>query len=263
MRAAGESVEAAPSPRRVAARGDRRRTEMKRFLTALRAGRRRARARAARRRAGARSRGGRAQPWGSSRCSATIMLPARAADPAHEVRRAQPARAAGVAGALILGAPARALGDVRRRPRSPTWSFLRRSARQSRWINAGREVVALVCGVRRLRVGVGVDAPAARSGLTTETLPALLLFVVRVLRHEPAAAVLHAPLRDKLVDEEKSLILRYEVIAFGAGTIGVAIVLVDGHEPQAGRLGGRRRRARPRRCCCSSASSRSRSPPKS
>src|SRR5215212_7585587 len=128
-----------------------------------------------------------------------------------------------VSGALILGAPAASLAvyvgvlfaDV---------AFLRRSAAVA-WINAGREVLALVSAYGAY-AWASVSMSAGGAGFTAETLPALALFIFAYFVTSRLLLYFTLLVRDKLVDEEKSLILRYEVIAFGAGTIGVAIVLV-------------------------------------
>jgi methyl-accepting chemotaxis protein len=128
-----------------------------------------------------------------------------------------------VAGALIVGAPASCLA---------LWvgvavadGAILRKGYQVAWINAGREVVSLVASY-------GVFAWATRVlgggtvGLVTETLPALALFVFSYFLVSRLLLYFTLILRDKLLDEEKSLILRYEVIAFGAGTIAVGVMLL-------------------------------------
>lgn len=128
-----------------------------------------------------------------------------------------------VSGALILGAPAASIAiyvgvlfaDV---------AFLRRSF-QVGWINAGREVIALLSAFGAY-AWASVSMAAGSSGFTAETLPALALFIFTYFLISRLLLYFTLLVRDKLVDEEKSLILRYEVIAFGAGTIGVAIVLI-------------------------------------
>ncbi len=127
-----------------------------------------------------------------------------------------------VAGALIAGAPESALSlyvgvllaDL---------LFLRKGLQIS-WINAGREAIALIAAY-------GVYAWASISlgaggGLTTDTLPALSLFMFAYFLASRLLLYFTLLLRDKLLDEEKSLILRYEVIAFGAGAIAVGIILL-------------------------------------
>jgi methyl-accepting chemotaxis protein len=128
-----------------------------------------------------------------------------------------------VSGSLILGAPAASLAvwvgvlfaDV---------TFLRRSTVIA-WINAGREVVALLSAFGAY-AWASVSMAAGGSGFTAETLPALALYIFAYFVTSRLLLYFTLLVRDKLVDEEKSLILRYEVIAFGAGTIGVAIVLL-------------------------------------
>ena len=128
-----------------------------------------------------------------------------------------------VSGSLILGAPAASLAvwvgvlfaDI---------TFLRRSAVIA-WINAGREVVALLAAFGAY-AWASVSMAAGGAGFTAETLPALALYIFAYFVTSRLLLYFTLLVRDKLVDEEKSLILRYEVIAFGAGTIGVAIVLL-------------------------------------
>jgi methyl-accepting chemotaxis protein len=129
-----------------------------------------------------------------------------------------------VSGAMILGAPAASLAiylgiliaDV---------AFLRRTATVA-WINAGREVLALIAAFGAY-AWASVSMAAGASGFNAETLPVILLFIFAYFVTSRLLLYFTLLIRDKLVDEEKSLILRYEVVAFGAGTIGVGIVLVS------------------------------------
>ena len=128
-----------------------------------------------------------------------------------------------LAGALIVGAPATALA---------MWigiaiadGLLLRKGVQVAFINAGREVVALIAAYGIYAWGV-VTLSGSQSGLTTDTLPALATFVLAYFLLSRLLLYFTLLLRDKLVDEEKSLILRYEVIAFGAGAIAVAVILL-------------------------------------
>ncbi len=128
-----------------------------------------------------------------------------------------------VAGALVAGAPTSVLA---------LWAgvfltdvlFLRRGL-EIAWINAGREVVALVAAF-----GIFAFASYAMGAdlerLTADSLPALALLVFAYFLASRMLLYFTLLLRDKLLDEERSLILRYEVIAFGAGSIAVAIVLL-------------------------------------
>ena len=143
VRAADESVDAALDARRRAAPRHRRRLRCGRS-SRLRPRRRGARSRPPDRVDGARHRAGSAQPWGILVTLADRRLPARAADPAHQVRRAEPARAARSSrGAARSARPRAALATCvgvavrRRRVPAPRRSW-------SAWINAGREVLALI-----------------------------------------------------------------------------------------------------------------------
>jgi methyl-accepting chemotaxis protein len=128
-----------------------------------------------------------------------------------------------LAGALLVGAPASALA---------MWAgivvadgLLLRKGVQAALINAGREVTALLSSY-----GVYAWAVIALNGgeaaLTTDTLAALALFMLAYFVASRMLLYFTLLLRDKLVDEEKSLILRYEVIAFGASAIAVSLILL-------------------------------------
>jgi len=128
-----------------------------------------------------------------------------------------------LAGALLVGPPASALA---------MWvgialadGLLLRKGLQAAWINAGREVIALLAAY-----GVYAWAVVALNGgqaaLTTDTLAALSLFMLAYFIASRLLLYFTLLLRDKLVDEEKSLILRYEVIAFGASAIAVSVTLL-------------------------------------
>lgn len=128
-----------------------------------------------------------------------------------------------LAGALLVGAPASALamwlglaiGDG---------VFLRKGV-QAAWINAGREVIALLASFGVYAWAV-VALNEGQSALTTDTLAALSLFMLAYFITSRLLLYFTLLIRDKLIDEEKSLILRYEVIAFGASAIAVSIILL-------------------------------------
>ena len=128
-----------------------------------------------------------------------------------------------VAGALVAGAPASALA---------LWSgvfvadvlFLKKGM-EIAWINAGREVIALVAAYG-IFSWASVLMGAELTRLNADTLPALALLVFTYFLTSRLLLYFTLLLRDKLLDEERSLILRYEVIAFGAGSIAVAIILL-------------------------------------
>jgi methyl-accepting chemotaxis protein len=162
------------------------------------------------------------QTWGIVAMLATIMFLRAQQIPLTKYGALNLLALPVVSGALILGAPAAALAiyasvlfaDV---------AFLRRSVGIA-WINAGREVVALLSAYGTY-AWASVSMSAGAVGLSAETLPPLLLFVFAYFVTSRLLLYFTLLVRDKLIDEEKSLILRYEVVAFGAGTIGVMIVL--------------------------------------
>jgi methyl-accepting chemotaxis protein len=128
-----------------------------------------------------------------------------------------------LSGALLVGPPASALA---------MWlgialadGLLLRKGLQAALINAGREVIALLSSY-----GVYAWAVIALNGgeaaLTTDTLAALALFMLAYFVASRMLLYFTLLLRDKLVDEEKSLILRYEVIAFGASAIAISLILL-------------------------------------
>lgn len=128
-----------------------------------------------------------------------------------------------LAGALLVGPPATALA---------MWiglivadGALLRKGLQAAWINAGREVIALLSSY-----GVYAWAVIALNGgdaaFTTDILAALSLFMLAYFVASRMLLYFTLLIRDKLVDEEKSLILRYEVIAFGASAIAVSVILL-------------------------------------
>ncbi len=129
-----------------------------------------------------------------------------------------------VGGALLAG-PAGAAFALAGGCFFADWIPLRKSIGIS-WINAGRETVALIAAY-------GVYAAAAiavgahfRGGLVSENLPAVALFFLAHFVFSRGLLYFTLFLRDKLLPEERSLILRYEIITFGAGVIGASVVLV-------------------------------------
>jgi methyl-accepting chemotaxis protein len=93
------------------------------------------------------------------------------------------------------------------------------------WINAGREVIALVAAYGIFSWS-SLSTGADPGRLSADSLPALALLIFTYFLTSRLLLYFTLLLRDKLLDEERSLILRYEVIAFGASTIAVAIILL-------------------------------------
>ena len=128
-----------------------------------------------------------------------------------------------LAGAIVNGASSTALG-IYAGVFVADLLILRKSAEPS-WINAGREIISLISAYGFFAWATAVTASGHAVGMTTEGLPALTLFSLSYFILSRALLYFSLLWRDKLLEEEKSLILRYEVIGFGAGLIAVAVVL--------------------------------------
>jgi methyl-accepting chemotaxis protein len=129
-----------------------------------------------------------------------------------------------VAGSLILGAPTTLLGMYV--GIFLTDRLLLKKPAEASWINAGREALAIIGAYGFFAWATTLTGAATNSGLSADALPALALFIFAYFLLSRGLLYFTLLYRDKLLDEEKSLILRYEVIGFGAVSIGVAIVLV-------------------------------------
>jgi methyl-accepting chemotaxis protein len=129
---------------------------------------------------------------------------------------------AAVSGALIVGAPATALAlyvGVLLGDRALLGKTL-----QAAWINASREVLALAAAYgfyAAVTVASGVGTAASAEGL-----PALALFIFARFFISRALLYFTLVLRSKLLEDERSLLLRYEVVGFGVKAIGVAIAVL-------------------------------------
>ena len=129
-----------------------------------------------------------------------------------------------IAGAIIVGAPVTLIGlyaGVFVADR-----ILLKKPSEVSWINAGREVIALLGSFGFFAWAVELTETGRGTGLSADGLPALALFVFSYFLLSRGLLYFTLLLRGKLLEEEKSIILRYEVIGFGAACIGVAIVLV-------------------------------------
>ncbi len=94
------------------------------------------------------------------------------------------------------------------------------------WINAAREVTALFSAFgwyAQLRTPLG----AGESVLAGEAVPAIALFVIAQFVVSKALYYFTLSIRQKLADEEISLILRYEVIGLGTGAAGLSAFLLS------------------------------------
>ena len=127
-----------------------------------------------------------------------------------------------VGAAIILGAPAAALG-LYVGVFVADWLLLRKAAAASA-INGGREALALfgAYGFYAWITILGGGAP----GITTEALPGVALLLGAQFLLSRGLQYCTLLVRNKLHADERSLILRYEVIAFGAGAIAVLVSLL-------------------------------------
>jgi methyl-accepting chemotaxis protein len=128
-----------------------------------------------------------------------------------------------IAGAIIVGVPITAFGMYA--AVFVTDLLILRKSTEASWINAGREMLALVAAYGYFAWATIVTRSGHAIGMTTEGLPALALFSLSYFLLSRALLYFSLLWRDKLLEEEKSLILRYEVIGFGASIIAVAVVL--------------------------------------
>lgn len=128
------------------------------------------------------------------------------------------------AGALAAGLPAAALalyvgiliGDL----------GYHRKPVDAAWINASREVLALYASYG-LYAAVATRTMATPSAeLTAESLPAIAVFLVAHFVIGRSARYFSLLVRHKLLPDERSLILRYEVIVFGASSLAVLVILL-------------------------------------
>jgi methyl-accepting chemotaxis protein len=127
-------------------------------------------------------------------------------------------------GAVIVGAPATALG-LYLGVFIADWWLLRKAPAASA-INAGREALALLAAFGFYAWFVALNGGTDIGRMTTELVPAVALFLAAHFVFSRGLLYCSLLIRAKLFADERSLILRYEVIAFGAGTIAVLASLI-------------------------------------
>jgi methyl-accepting chemotaxis protein len=127
-------------------------------------------------------------------------------------------------GAVITGAPATALG-LYIGVFAADWWLLRKAPAASA-INAGREALALFGAYGYYAWLASLGDPADVTHITTDVVPAVALLLAAHFLFSRGLLYCTLLIRDKLFADERSLILRYEVIAFGAGTIAVLVSLI-------------------------------------
>jgi methyl-accepting chemotaxis protein len=127
-------------------------------------------------------------------------------------------------GAVIIGAPATALG-LYLGVFAADWWLLRKAPAASA-INAGREALALFGAFGFYAWFMALNGGAEAERITTDVIPAVALLLAAHFLFSRGLLYCTLLIRDKLYADERSLILRYEVIAFGAGTIAVLVSLI-------------------------------------
>ena len=101
--------------------------------------------------------------------------------------------------------------------------YLLRKPVEAAWINAAREVLALIAAFGFFAVAHRAMAPDA-APMSMEALPSVALFVLAQFFINRALLYFSLLFRDKLLDEEKALLLRYEVVSLGGSVAGIGVV---------------------------------------
>jgi hypothetical protein len=106
--------------------------------------------------------------------------------------------------------------------------YVLRKLLESAWINAGREVIALIASFGVFAAVHRTVSPGAPV-VSADALPAIAIFVLVQFFFSRAMLYFSLLLREKLLEEEKALLLRYEVISLGAGAAGSSPSRARGH----------------------------------
>jgi methyl-accepting chemotaxis protein len=130
---------------------------------------------------------------------------------------------AAIGGALIIGAPATGVG-LYLGVLLVDWGVHRKTAGAA-WINAGRETLALFSAYG-LFAAVAVST-GATDEMSADALVSALVLIFSYFFLSRALQYFTLLFRDKLGEEEKSLILRYEVIGLLTSMVAVAILAVS------------------------------------
>jgi methyl-accepting chemotaxis protein len=94
------------------------------------------------------------------------------------------------------------------------------------WINASREVLVLTAAYGLYAVVATRLVATTSAELTAESLPAIAIFLVAHFVLGRSAQYFSLIVRRKLLPDERALILRYEVIVFGASSLAVLVILL-------------------------------------
>jgi methyl-accepting chemotaxis protein len=93
------------------------------------------------------------------------------------------------------------------------------------WINAGREVLALFAAYGFYAWAAVTIDPTNPAATGPEFIPAMTLFFLVHFVLSRGLLYFSLLIRGKLLPDERSLLLRYEVLTYGAGAAGVAVLI--------------------------------------
>lgn len=131
---------------------------------------------------------------------------------------------AAMSGALVLGVSATAIA-VFAGVLVADW-LVQRKALSWAWVNAGRETLALVAAYGAYAAAAALLNVQRTGTLSAEGVPAMSVFVFSYFLLSRALQYFSLLVRSKLLPDERSLILRYEVIGFGASAAAVLLVVL-------------------------------------
>lgn len=129
----------------------------------------------------------------------------------------------GLAGSLLFG-PVPALLALAGGTLVGDWGWLRKSWRAAA-INSGREAVALAAGFGLYAMVLRLEGLGGRD-LGVELVPALAFLAVGYFLVGRLLFYFSLALRDKLTADERSLVLRYEVIGYFTSLLATVTVLI-------------------------------------
>jgi methyl-accepting chemotaxis protein len=108
------------------------------------------------------------------------------------------------------------------------WLVLRKDL-QASWINAGREAIALYAAYGLYLWTSWTLGAGGANGTGPEAIPAMTLLVLSHFIFSRGLLYFSLLVREKLLPGERSLILRYEVLSYGAGASAVAVLVASLH----------------------------------
>lgn len=104
------------------------------------------------------------------------------------------------------------------------WLILRKQLWPA-WVNAGREVLALFVSYGFFAWATHVLGVNGGAATGPEFIPAMALFLLAHFLVSRSLLYFSLLVRGKLLTEERNLILRYEVLTYGAGATAVAVIV--------------------------------------